>query len=151
MNESYTLDIPPNGTVTLRAKEVWGALRGLETLAQMIEYEPQAGTYLVRWGPWSIVDAPQLAHRGLLIDTCVHRVCHALVSAVSRIEIIAPAGCLGSDFVRCQSMFGQRTALSASRRNQAANRGSCSYEVQHDSLACGRQCPSHSISSMRFP
>eukprot|EP01043_Picozoa_sp_COSAG02_P006742 COSAG02_NODE_195_length_29750_cov_79.793329_4_plen_149_part_00 len=72
MNESYSLDIPSNGTVTLRAKAVWGALRGLETLAQMIEYEPHAGTYLVRWGPWSIVDAPQLAHRGLLIDTCVH-------------------------------------------------------------------------------
>ena len=72
MSESYTLDIPSNGTVMLRAKAVWGALRGLETLAQMIEYEPQLGTYLVRWGPWSIVDAPQLAHRGLLIDTCVH-------------------------------------------------------------------------------
>ena len=74
MDESYTLEIPatPNATATLRAPAVWGALRGLETLLQMIEHEPADGSYLLRYAPWSIADAPQLAHRGLLIDTARH-------------------------------------------------------------------------------
>ena len=74
MDESYTLEIPatPNATATLRAPAVWGALRGLETLLQMIEHEPADGSYLLRYAPWSIADSPQLAHRGLLIDTARH-------------------------------------------------------------------------------
>jgi hypothetical protein len=37
MDESYTLDVPTTGIATIRAPTVWGALRALETLAQMIE------------------------------------------------------------------------------------------------------------------
>ena len=40
MDERYTLDVPTNGTATIHAAAVWGALRALETLAQMSEYHP---------------------------------------------------------------------------------------------------------------
>ena len=74
MDESYVLDVPSavNGTATLRAPAVWGALRGLETLAQLVEYEPSSGRYLLRSAPWHIADRPQFPHRGLMIDTARH-------------------------------------------------------------------------------
>ena len=74
MDESYVLDVPSavNGTATLRAPAVWGALRGLETLAQLVEYSPSSGRYLLRSAPWHIADRPQFAHRGLMIDTARH-------------------------------------------------------------------------------
>eukprot|EP01043_Picozoa_sp_COSAG02_P014610 COSAG02_NODE_605_length_19635_cov_7.106982_12_plen_269_part_00 len=84
MDEGYTLDIPSSGTAKLQAGAVWGVLRGLETFLQMIEYEPQLGTYLVRWAPWSIADAPQFAHRGLLIDTCATQRAHGAASGLRR-------------------------------------------------------------------
>ena len=62
MDESYTMEVPTTGTTTIRAPTVWGALRALETLAQMIEYHPD-GTPMGAQGnkmamPWgSQVDA----------------------------------------------------------------------------------------------
>lgn len=49
--------VPTTGTATIHAPTVWGALRALETLAQMIEYHP-GGTPMGADGPWgSSVDA----------------------------------------------------------------------------------------------
>ena len=82
MDESYTLDVPTTGTATIRAPTVWGALRALETLAQMIEYHPNGPPmgaqgnkmeqpwgsqvdahhqkeYTLAWAPWHVADAPR--------------------------------------------------------------------------------------------
>ncbi len=66
-DESYTLDITAHGGV-LRAATVVGALRGLETLAQLLESDG---------GKWflpavSIQDAPRFPWRGLMLDVCRH-------------------------------------------------------------------------------
>ena len=57
MDESYTLDVPTTGTAAIRAPAVWGALRALETLAQMIEYLLR-GMLMSTWGFWPAVFRP---------------------------------------------------------------------------------------------
>ncbi len=66
-DESYTLDVGSNRAV-LRAPTVVGAMRGLETLLQLVAAD-SAGFYIpaVR-----IADAPRFPWRGLLIDVCRH-------------------------------------------------------------------------------
>ncbi|MGH9535280.1 MAG: beta-N-acetylhexosaminidase [Terriglobales bacterium] len=66
-DESYTLEVNHTG-VRLGADEVVGAIRGLETLAQLIEADAQ-GPYL----PMArIQDQPRFRWRGLLLDVSRH-------------------------------------------------------------------------------
>jgi len=74
-DESYELSIPSvseaSGDIELRAATVYGALRGLETLSQLVFYDFSSdGGYLV-W-PATISDTPRYAHRGMLLDTARH-------------------------------------------------------------------------------
>jgi hexosaminidase len=57
---------------TLTANTTWGALRGLETLSQLVEWRDETGFYELRMAPWSIVDRPRFPYRGALIDTARH-------------------------------------------------------------------------------
>ncbi|XP_052063159.1 beta-hexosaminidase subunit beta-like [Mytilus californianus] len=70
LNKKYhqdTLDIKKTGIV-LRSEEVWGALRGIETLSQVIfSYK---GQLYVR--DTSIRDFPRFKHRGVLVDSARH-------------------------------------------------------------------------------
>lgn len=67
MNESYSLQIgtPPNTSVILTAPTVWGALRGMETLSQLISTDP---TGQLVSPTVSITDEPRFAYRGLMVD-----------------------------------------------------------------------------------
>ena len=69
VSEAYTLSVI-DGTAegALAADTVFGALRGLETLAQLTEY--RSGGPIVRAA--RIVDAPRFPHRGALLDTARH-------------------------------------------------------------------------------
>lgn len=66
-DESYTLDVTP-GRATLEAPTVVGALRGLETLLQLVTAD-SAGFYLPAV---HIEDAPRFPWRGLLVDVGRH-------------------------------------------------------------------------------
>ncbi|KAI2514346.1 N-acetyl-beta-D-galactosaminidase [Fragilaria crotonensis] len=76
VDESYVLTIPTNSSVTLQSKTVFGALRGLETFAQLIQYgwiEVNTGQVIFTLStPQYIEDAPSYPYRGLLIDTARH-------------------------------------------------------------------------------
>uniref|UniRef100_A0A2P2IRT6 Beta-hexosaminidase n=1 Tax=Rhizophora mucronata TaxID=61149 RepID=A0A2P2IRT6_RHIMU len=65
VNESYTLVIPRGGhAASLMAETLWGAMRGLETLSQLVWGQPSrvpVGIYV-----W---DSPLFEHRGLMLDT----------------------------------------------------------------------------------
>ena len=89
MDESYILDVPTSGTASIHAPSVWGALRALETLAQMIEYHPEGmpqgiwgskidgsnqKEYTLAWAPWYIADSPRFQHRGVMLDSAVSNV-----------------------------------------------------------------------------
>lgn len=77
-DESYTLDIPAsvgNGTelkIEIKTHTIYGAIRALESLSQLVMYDYDLGTYLIKSTPISITDAPRYAHRGMLLDTARH-------------------------------------------------------------------------------
>ncbi|KAJ2794892.1 Glucosamine-6-phosphate isomerase (Glucosamine-6-phosphate deaminase) (GNPDA) (GlcN6P deaminase), partial [Coemansia helicoidea] len=66
-DESYTLDVPVNGSATLHAKTPYGVVRGLETFSQLVTANGPAKA--IANTPIHIADAPAFAHRGLLFDT----------------------------------------------------------------------------------
>ena len=68
-DESYTLTVTSHNA-TLASKTVWGALRGLETLAQLLAVGTGSGLYFV--DTQRITDAPQYSYRGLMVDTARH-------------------------------------------------------------------------------
>ena len=58
--------------MTLHAGTIYGILRGLETLSQMILFDFENESYVLKNAPWNIIDAPRFPHRGLMIDTSRH-------------------------------------------------------------------------------
>lgn len=73
VDESYTLEIPEDGSdITITAANAFGAMHGLETLSQLIVFDPDTLTYVIKNAPWVINDAPRFPHRGILMDTSRH-------------------------------------------------------------------------------
>ncbi|ORX70000.1 beta-hexosaminidase-like protein [Linderina pennispora] len=66
-DESYTLDVPVSGEATLKAKTPYGALRGLETLSQLVV--TNGASKAIRNTPIHIEDSPFFPHRGIQLDT----------------------------------------------------------------------------------
>jgi hexosaminidase len=68
MDESYLLQIDAEG-VRLEAEEVWGALRALQTLLQLMRPNGDGGWVL----PFATIgDRPRFPWRGVLLDTSRH-------------------------------------------------------------------------------
>ncbi|XP_046558636.1 beta-hexosaminidase subunit beta-like [Haliotis rubra] len=67
-NETYTLQIN-NNSASITAGEVWGALRGLETLSRLVYLSDhrQPCVHMT-----DIVDFPRFHHRGVMINTGTH-------------------------------------------------------------------------------
>lgn len=71
-DESYELSVGTDGIASLSARTVYGALRGLESLSQLVAFDFDAGTYFISGCPLSVADSPRYAHRGILMDTSRH-------------------------------------------------------------------------------
>ncbi|XP_033752809.1 beta-hexosaminidase subunit alpha-like [Pecten maximus] len=65
--EGYVLDVNESG-INLSATEVWGAVRGLETVSQLV-YKYGEKFYIRQL---SIEDFPRFRYRGLMVDTARH-------------------------------------------------------------------------------
>ena len=69
MDESYSIVLTADsGSATLTAPTVFGALRGLETFAQMAVDVEADGLSQTMPGSFSISDSPRYAYRGLMMD-----------------------------------------------------------------------------------
>jgi len=71
-NESYCLSVSINGSALLRSETVFGAMRGLETLSQLIQFNTTSALYYMNGLPISLCDTPRFPWRGLMIDTARH-------------------------------------------------------------------------------
>eukprot|EP00108_Taenia_solium_P001877 TsM_000709000 transcript=TsM_000709000 gene=TsM_000709000 len=69
MNESYLLIAVPSG-IKILAEEVWGAIRGLETLSQLLWCSPSGSKIFIN--QTFIRDYPSFPYRGLHLDTSRH-------------------------------------------------------------------------------
>ena len=72
VNESYTLTVSSEGAVHIEAPEVWGAIRALESLSQLIVWSVTPHTYQLANAPWQVSDSPRFPHRAIMIDTARH-------------------------------------------------------------------------------
>lgn len=75
VDESYKLLIPKEGNplyVYIEAPTVYGALHGLQTFSQVCQFKVKSRAIEVNQAPWTILDQPRFAYRGLLIDTARH-------------------------------------------------------------------------------
>jgi hexosaminidase len=78
VDESYDISIQQNSSfATLKAVTVFGIVRGLETLGQLLEFgwtskEDKEQRFIIEDIPLSIQDTPSFEYRGLLIDTSRH-------------------------------------------------------------------------------
>lgn len=84
VDESYEIKVPSGSdneqVATLTAANTWGALQGLETFAQLVQFQSSVEKYaqnqqtgfVINWTPMTIRDAPRYPWRGLLVDTARH-------------------------------------------------------------------------------
>jgi hexosaminidase len=69
-DESYSLAVSgAAGGALLNASSLWGALRGLETFAQLLASARGGSALFIPALTVAIADAPRFRHRGLMIDT----------------------------------------------------------------------------------
>jgi hexosaminidase len=74
-DESYSLLVGAAGTAadsaaaTLTAPTINGALHGLQTFAQLCQFDYDADAVVIAHAPWSIDDRPRFTHRGTRIPT----------------------------------------------------------------------------------
>ncbi|KAL7672241.1 hypothetical protein ACOME3_007134 [Neoechinorhynchus agilis] len=66
-DESYTL-VVSSSLIKIESNEIWGAVRALETLSQLIK-RSEGQLYVPEC---RIEDSPRFCHRGLLVDTARH-------------------------------------------------------------------------------
>lgn len=69
---SYEVVIPATGSVSLTGKTVFGILHALETLSQLVQYDPGSVGYVVRSVPVVVKDKPRFQYRGLMVDCGRH-------------------------------------------------------------------------------
>mgnify|MGYP002714359367 CR=1 FL=1 len=84
MNEAYTIKIDKDHSI-IDSKSVWGALRGLETLSQMIT---RAGKNQFRINIGQINDEPRFTFRGFMLDSSRHYLpLHAIYETLDAMEM----------------------------------------------------------------
>lgn len=86
VDESYYLSLDPlNSNCTLTAPTIYGAMRGLETFAQLVSYSPSTNEYSVEEAV--IQDSPRFPYRGVMIDASRHFISVSVMKDI--VELLA--------------------------------------------------------------
>merc|ERR1712137_746356 len=73
VDESYSLSIASGATSgSITAQTIYGAMRGLETFSQLVDWSDNTTSYSINCLPTSISDVPRFPWRGFLMDTARH-------------------------------------------------------------------------------
>lgn len=72
LNISIQVPDTDNSRAILTANTIYGALRGLESFSQLVKFDYENESYMIRQAPWLIKDSPRFPHRGILLDTSRH-------------------------------------------------------------------------------
>jgi N-acetyl-beta-hexosaminidase len=72
VDESYNLTIDRTAGAAIHANTLFGAYHGLESIAQLIEFDFDSVSYKIRGVPLVIEDRPRFAWRELMVDTSRH-------------------------------------------------------------------------------
>jgi len=67
VNESYALSVSGDGPISISADTVWGALQGMQTLAQLLDFDFGAVAYTLP-AAVAIADFPRFPYRGVMVD-----------------------------------------------------------------------------------
>jgi hexosaminidase len=91
-DESYQLNISSATGCAIGAETYVGALRGLESLSQLVQFDFDTQRYWVKAAaPLAIADAPRFPHRQILIDTARHfepiAILRKMVDAISYAKV----------------------------------------------------------------
>ncbi|KAL7057591.1 hypothetical protein AAHC03_016622 [Spirometra sp. Aus1] len=78
MNESYSLMVTQD-SIEVSAVEIWGVLRALETLSQLIWCHPNSEMAFIN--RTFIDDRPRFPHRGIMLDTSRHYMSKRVIMA----------------------------------------------------------------------
>ena len=82
VDESYTIVVDPRAPVPARlaAPTIFGAMRGLETFAQLVSYNLSDASYACE--AVQISDAPRFPFRGVMLDTSRHFISVSVIKQV---------------------------------------------------------------------
>jgi hexosaminidase len=76
VDESYMLQVSADGSCSISATNVWGALYGMETFSQLLtrstDSTTNTQTVTVNNLPVNVMDSARFSHRGMLVDTARH-------------------------------------------------------------------------------
>jgi hexosaminidase len=72
VDESFELHVTDGGGGNITSATVWGAMHAMETLSQLVTFDPSSASFAIASTPIAISDAPRFAWRGVLVDTARH-------------------------------------------------------------------------------
>ncbi|EFA83915.1 beta-N-acetylhexosaminidase [Heterostelium album PN500] len=72
VSENHTISLVAAYSLLITADTVYGAIRALETVSQIIQYDFVTQRYTIPNTPISITDYPRFPWRGIMIDTARH-------------------------------------------------------------------------------
>ena len=138
VDESYNLTIDRTAGAAIHANTLFGAYHGLESMAQLIEFDFDSVSYKIRGLPLVIEDRPRFAWRELMVDTSRHFLPIPVLKIVVDSMVTTKLNALHLHLVDSQAF--PLVLPSAPRLSKGAYSSQEQYEIPHSWLLWQRLC-----------